>query len=180
MAIFDRHQEIFLQGRPAAGPFRYRCDLPTVCLTSNITPDPQNGIGTTARRTRQPDSAGRAHLARPPPNQTIRLGSVDGSGLSAHLVRCRSHVSRLETRLRRQSNRSLSPRRIPAGKRFGQARDRAGIFGGYSVFRATETRLSRVSCAKAPEIKDNSGGVAKPHLRGTRYMPAGYGHRTGL
>jgi hypothetical protein len=33
------------------------------------------------------------------------------------------------TRLCRQSNRSLSAQRIPAGKKFGEARDQAGIFG---------------------------------------------------
>jgi hypothetical protein len=55
------------------------------------------------------------------------------------------------TRLCRQSNRSLSARRIPAGKRFGEVRDRAGIFGANSVFRATETGLSGVSSAKAAE-----------------------------
>jgi hypothetical protein len=34
---------------------------------------------------------------------------------------------------------------------FGEARDRAGIFGHDGPFRATETGLPDVSCAKAPE-----------------------------
>jgi hypothetical protein len=51
----------------------------------------------------------------------------------------------------------------------GEVRDRAGIFGGNSGFRATETRLSRVSRAKAREVKDYSGGTAKPDLRRTAW-----------
>jgi hypothetical protein len=54
------------------------------------------------------------------------------------------------TYLCRKSNRSLSVPPIPAGKRFGEARDRAGIFGEDRLFRATETGISRVSRVKAP------------------------------
>jgi hypothetical protein len=63
------------------------------------------------------------------------------------------HPARLQIRtcLCRQSNRSLSARRIPAGKEFGEARDRNGIFGDTGRFRATETALSRVAGGKAAE-----------------------------
>jgi hypothetical protein len=52
--------------------------------------------------------------------------------------------------LSRPSNRSLSAAPIPAGKGFGEARDRAGILGDDCIFCATETGRSRVSSAKAP------------------------------
>jgi hypothetical protein len=45
---------------------------------------------------------------------------------------------------------SLSEPPNPAGKMFGEARDRAGIFGDDRSFRATETGIPRVSFAKAP------------------------------
>jgi hypothetical protein len=59
-------------------------------------------------------------------------------------------ATQTRTRLWGQSNRSPSAPRIPAGKKFGEARDRAGIFGHDGPFRATETGLPDVSCAKAP------------------------------
>jgi hypothetical protein len=39
---------------------------------------------------------------------------------------------------------------FPAGKRFGEGRDWTGIFGHDGLFRATETGLPDVSCAKVP------------------------------
>jgi hypothetical protein len=40
---------------------------------------------------------------------------------------------------------------VTAGKRFDEGRDRIEIFGGDSIFRATETRLHRVSGGKTAE-----------------------------
>ena len=56
-----------------------------------------------------------------------------------------------QTGLCRHSNRSLFASGNSAGKRFGEARDRDGIFGDTGRFRVTETALSRVSGGKAAE-----------------------------
>ena len=56
-----------------------------------------------------------------------------------------SAIRQTRTGLCRHSNRSLFARGNSAGKEFGEARDRGGIFGGIGRFRATETALSRVS-----------------------------------
>jgi hypothetical protein len=63
----------------------------------------------------------------------------------------RSPAFRTQTRLRLRSNRSLFATRNSAGKEFGEARDRDGIFGGAGRFRATETDAIRVSGGKAAE-----------------------------
>jgi hypothetical protein len=49
------------------------------------------------------------------------------------------------------SNQSLSATGNSARKKFGEARDRGGIFGDASQFPATETALSRVPGGKATE-----------------------------
>jgi hypothetical protein len=99
---------------------------------------------------------------------TVPPRIIEGAGRGADLARSYSQVlgggsqaamtwpqrwcegSRAGAGLCRQSNRSLSALQIPAGKRFGEARDRAGIFGDDCQFRAAETGLSRVSSGKAP------------------------------
>jgi hypothetical protein len=61
----------------------------------------------------------------------------------------------------------LSALQIPAGKRFGEARDRAGIFGHECLLRGAETGLSGVSAslaAKPRKAKDYSVGARKPEL----------------
>jgi hypothetical protein len=55
------------------------------------------------------------------------------------------------TSLCRHSNQSLRAAENSAGKRFGEARDWAAIFGDVRRSRATETALSRVSGGKAAE-----------------------------
>src|SRR5271168_1456741 len=62
----------------------------------------------------------------------------------------RRALRKTRTGLSQPSNRSLFAAPIPAGKRFGEARDRAGIFRDDCIFCATETGRSRVSGAKAP------------------------------
>ena len=63
------------------------------------------------------------------------------------------------TGLSRPSNRSLFAAPIPAGKRFGEARDRAAIFAADGPFRATETgALSRFR-SKPREVEDISTGA---------------------
>jgi hypothetical protein len=49
------------------------------------------------------------------------------------------------------SNQSLSPHAKSGGKKFGEARDRWGIFGDIGRFRATETVLAGASGGKATE-----------------------------
>jgi hypothetical protein len=56
-----------------------------------------------------------------------------------------------QTGLGRHSNRSRFASRNRAGKRFAEARDRAGIFDDTGQLRAAETALSRVSAGKAAE-----------------------------
>ena len=58
---------------------------------------------------------------------------------------------RTQTRLCRHSNRSPFARGKSAGKGFGVARDRDGIFGDTDRFRVTETALFHVSGGKAAE-----------------------------
>ena len=58
---------------------------------------------------------------------------------------------RTQTGLFRHSNRSLFASRNRAGKRFGEARDWAGIFGDIGQFCVTETAPSRVCGGKATE-----------------------------
>ena len=53
------------------------------------------------------------------------------------------------TGLSRPSNRSLFTAPIPAGKKFGEARDWAGIFSDDCLLRLDRDSLSRVSLAKA-------------------------------
>jgi hypothetical protein len=59
--------------------------------------------------------------------------------------------SKARTSLCRHSNPSLSASANSAGKRFGEARDQAGIFGDAGRSWAAETALSRVSGGKAAE-----------------------------
>jgi hypothetical protein len=66
--------------------------------------------------------------------------------------RCRTAGGvKTRTGLCRHSNRSLFASGNSAGKRFGKARDSAGIFGDIGQFCVTETALSRVSGGKATE-----------------------------
>jgi CO/xanthine dehydrogenase Mo-binding subunit len=69
-------------------------------------------------------------------------GQPVGKGIGGHLE--------TRTRLSRPSNRSLFAPPIPAGKRFGEPRDRAGLFGDDRLFCPTETGLSRLFLAKGP------------------------------
>ena len=55
------------------------------------------------------------------------------------------------TGLCQHSNQSLSPHAKSGGKKFGEARDRGGVFRDIGRFRAAETVLSRVSGAKTTE-----------------------------
>jgi hypothetical protein len=75
------------------------------------------------------------------------------------------------------------PGHTAARKRFGEARDLGGIFGVTSRFRATETRLHRVSSGKAAK---SSRLLRRPHesgfardcvvgLVGLKPQPTGYG-----
>jgi hypothetical protein len=57
----------------------------------------------------------------------------------------------IRTRLCQYSNQSLLATGNSAAKGFGAPRDGAGIFGGNSRIRETETGLSRVSGGKATE-----------------------------
>jgi hypothetical protein len=114
----------------------------------------------------------------PPPGHTRAESS------SSDRARKKPLANDLQTRtsLCRVSNRSPSAPRIPAGRRFGEARDQAGIFGDCRIFRAVETRLSRVSPPKSREVKDSSTGGRKPELRRTAWWarqdsnspPSGY------
>jgi hypothetical protein len=52
---------------------------------------------------------------------------------------------------RKIPDESLSPHAKSAGKKFGEARDRGGIFGDTGRFRATETALAGASGGKAAE-----------------------------
>jgi hypothetical protein len=65
------------------------------------------------------------------------------------------------TSLCRHSNQSLSAPRIPAGKKFGDARDWAGIFGDIGRFGTTETvlspRLLRQSRGKSKTVQTAPG-----------------------
>ena len=76
-------------------------------------------------------------------------------------------TAKLRTGLSRPSIRSPFAAPISAGKRFGEARDRAGFFGDDCIFCTAETGRPRVSGAKAPEVKVHSDGPRKPSLRGT-------------
>jgi hypothetical protein len=58
---------------------------------------------------------------------------------------------RTQTGLCQHSNRSLFASANSAGKGFGVARDRGGIFGDTGQLRAVETEPSRVSHGKAAE-----------------------------
>jgi hypothetical protein len=58
---------------------------------------------------------------------------------------------RTQTSLCPHSNQSLFAGRNSAGKEFGEARDRGGIFGDIRRFPVTETVLSHVSRGKAAE-----------------------------
>jgi hypothetical protein len=78
---------------------------------------------------------------------SVALGPLIVPGTDKGLgVGCNSFVSAINAR----RNRSLSTPRIPAGKRFGSARDWTAIFAADGPFRAAETGFSRVSLAKAP------------------------------
>jgi hypothetical protein len=59
--------------------------------------------------------------------------------------------TKTRTGLCRHSNPSLFASGNSAGKGFGVARDRGGIFGDTGKLRAAETALSRVSGGKATE-----------------------------
>ena len=62
----------------------------------------------------------------------------------------RRALRKTRTGLSQPSNRSLFAAPIPAGKKFGEARDWAGIFGDDCLLRLDRDSLSSVSLAKAP------------------------------
>jgi hypothetical protein len=67
-------------------------------------------------------------------------------------------------------NRSPFGKENSAGKRFGGARDRGGIFGVTGRFRAAETTLSPASpMAKPRKVKDYSDGARQAELRRTAW-----------
>ena len=73
------------------------------------------------------------------------------AALSVQRVLEGAQAFRTQTRLRQHSNPSLFVSENSAGKRFGEARDPAGIFGDGGRSWAAETALSRVSGGKAAE-----------------------------
>jgi hypothetical protein len=81
----------------------------------------------------------------------------------------RAAAFRIQTGLCRHSNQSLLASGNSAGKEFGKARDRGGIFRDTVRFRAAETALSRVSASKAAEVKGYSDRSRKPELRRTAW-----------
>ena len=66
-----------------------------------------------------------------------------------------------------ESRTGLCPApQIPAGKKFGEARDRPGIFDRDRLFRATETGLCPPLPRQSPgNLKTYSAGARKPSLR---------------
>ena len=89
----------------------------------------------------------------------LRISSKRSRSSAADARKCRptrvltEFLRGVKTRtgLCRHSNRSLFASGNSAGKRFGEARDRAAFLGDTSRFRAAETALSRVSAGKAAE-----------------------------
>jgi hypothetical protein len=94
-----------------------------------------------------------------------------GCGMSRAIdLRTIAQAFRTQTGLCRYSNRSLFTGANSAGKKFGEARDRGGIFGDASRFLATETMLSRVSGGKPRNVKDYSDGARKSKLRRNAWL----------
>jgi hypothetical protein len=78
-------------------------------------------------------------------------GDAPATARQARRVSEGTHAFRTRTGLCQLSNQSLFARGNSAGKRFGEARDRGGIFGDTGRVWAVETALTRVSGGKAAE-----------------------------
>jgi hypothetical protein len=85
------------------------------------------------------------------PVEALAEPCLIGVAVSVQRVLEGAQSFRTRTGLCRHSNPSLFASGNSAGKGFGVARDRGGIFGDTGQLRAAETALSRVSGGKATE-----------------------------
>jgi hypothetical protein len=81
----------------------------------------------------------------------------------------RAQAFSTRTSLCRHSNQSLSATGNSAGKKFGETRDWAGIFGDLPDSGRQRPRYLASPAAKPPKVKDYSDDARKPELRRTAW-----------